>query len=266
MKPEVAGMQRVLALLALAMLARVAQAEGEVRVYGGSGGVVVTIVNETPDQALVAFGGVPGVMKDAVLLHSVASVDGSTELRTMLAGDDVVTLAEDGKGQATLHLPGEGDRRLKIDDARAKAIKAENVRAAFTEQSKSGRTVKLAAFDRAAAVARLEAAGWTPAVAQMQTKCGIKPKVTIDWSSVSDETVKHVSIVSYCRAVLTALSKACAWADGRRIVQAKVKAISCTHGPATTMALNASGVLVWTIQEQSAEIEDLARIKLETTL
>jgi hypothetical protein len=241
------------------------------KVFSGPEGEQVAVILLSPVESMKALLQVQGTgseLDGKVLPYEVHESGYDVRYTTQRRGRDYSTLvvsARDGRRTYSLYVPNRRDGiTVSFDDARTKALKAEEVYALHQKQQADGTLTRLMAFDRKGETAGVERT-LAETVKSLNAACGTSVTATIDWSSVSDELLKTYSISSYCESPLEALSKLCATAEGKKAVQAQAREFTCRFGDAVKLEVQA-GRVSWTTAKDAANQEEFATKYLEENL
>jgi hypothetical protein len=269
---SVASVNRTIVGLALLLAAAPARAESPVepgKVFVGAEGVTVAVVPlkpRTDKKVLVRVTGSGTVFDDKVILHKLEDSDGRrTNYETTYRGRDFVTLTVRDSAYS-LHVPGKRDGgTLKFDDGKSKALNAEELHKTHQKQQADGTLQALAAFNRKEETARHEKQ-LDETVASFSKRCGYKLPIKVNWSSISDDDIKELSLASYCGEPIDTMGRLCEdSAEAKKTIGAAVKSFSCTMGPAMQLDLQGT-TLNWTTSRSGRNMGDFARKYLEKKL
>jgi hypothetical protein len=254
-----------LALVLAAIAAGRAQAEGPVepgKVFVGPEGLAVTIVPLTPradHKVLIRVTGSGSAFDDKAIPHTVEDGGGTRfDYATTYRGRHWNTInVRDGRYQ--VNVPGHRDSpTVRYDEARTKALSADEVYKTYQRQQADGTLTKLAAFDRKEETARHEKqlADTTAAFAKA---CGATPAVKVDWASFSDADLRELSVASYCGEPLDKLAYLCGESrEARQTIATTVKTFTCTMGQAMKLEL-AGATLAWTTSRSATNMGDFTQ-------
>jgi hypothetical protein len=236
------------------------------KVYVGPEGLTVAVVPLKPradNKVLVQVTGSNTVFDGKAILHTVDGADTSrADYQTTYHGREWHTVVV-RDGVYSLYVPGRRDGpKLKFDEKRTAALKAEDVYAAHKRQDADGSLKALAAFDRKAESAQQEKK-LDDTIASFAKACGGKPAVTVDWATFSDADIRELSISSYCGDPLDRMRQMCeASNEAKQAIATNVKTYVCTMGKA--MALDLAGTtLTWTTSRAAVNMSDFTRQNLE---
>ena len=233
------------------------------KVFSGPEGEQVAVVPLTPvegKKALLHVQGTGGELDGKVLPYEVSESGDDVRYTTELRGRGYSTLVVSSRGgrrSYTLNVPG---RRYSIsvtfDEARTKALKADEVYALHQKQQADGTLTRLMAFDRKAEMAGPDQQ-LAETVKSLNAACGGSVTATIDWNSISDELLKTYSISSYCESPLEALRELCESPEGKKAVLAQAKEFTCRFGEALKLEVQA-GKVSWTTAKDEGNQEEFA--------
>ncbi|MCP3141481.1 hypothetical protein [Pyxidicoccus xibeiensis] len=157
-----------------------------------------------------------------------------------------------------LYVPGRQQAiRVSYDEKRTAALKPEEVYAQYDKLQKDGTLAKLMAFDRKGESARHDKA-LAETLVEMNNACRTSVQASIDWSSVTEEQLKELSISGFCEPPLNALKELCSVSNvAKQTVKEKVKQVSCRFGPALEPKLEADR-LIWTTNKDASNQDTYA--------
>ena len=264
------GATIAMALLLLAAASARADSPVEAgKVFVGGEGVSVAVVPLKPradKKVLVRVTGSGTVFDDKVMLHKLEDADSRRiSYETTYHGRDWVTLSA-RDGAYSLAAPGRRDGgMLKFDEARSKALNADDLYKTHQKQQADGTLQALAAFNRKEETARHEKQlGETSD--SFTKRCGYKLPVKINWTSISDDDIKELSLASYCGEPLDAMGRLCEdSAEAKKTIAAAIKSFSCTMGPAMQLDLQGT-TLNWTTSRSGRNMGEFERKYLEKKL
>jgi hypothetical protein len=247
---------------------------GAGKLYSGPEGETVAVIPLTAKgpkgekQALLHVQGTDSDFDGKALLHVVNETSRSADYITQYKGNNYYTLVmreSYGNKKYELFVPGKRDGlRVSFDEKRSAALKGEDVYKLHQKQQSDGTLGKLAAFNRKEREGYGEE-GLGEELKAMNTACGTQVTASIDWKSVSDEVIKTYSIASYCSNPISALRRLCDSAAAKKIIQSKVKKLSCQFGPALKLEVK-SGSVSWTTAVDVANQEEFATQFFEKNL
>ena len=239
------------------------------KVFVGGEGVSVAVVPLKPradKKVLVRVTGSGTVFDDKVMLHKLEDADSRRiNYETTYHGRDWVTLSA-RDGAYSLAAPGRRDGgTLKFDEAKSKALNGDDLYKAHQKQQADGTLQALAAFNRKEETARHDKQiGET--IDSFAKHCGYKLPVKINWTSISDDDIKELSLASYCGEPLDAMRRLCEdSAEAKKTIAATIKSFTCTMGPAMQLDLQGS-TLNWTTSRSGRNMGEFARKYLEKKL
>ncbi|WP_223755834.1 hypothetical protein [Myxococcus sp. RHSTA-1-4] len=165
-----------------------------------------------------------------------------------------------------MYVPGRQQAiRLTYDEKKTQSLKPEEVYSQYQKLQKDGTLAKLMAFDRKGEAARHDK-DYADTLHEMNSACGTSVSAAIDWSSVTDDHLKELSISSYCDAPLTAMKQLCTVSNiAKQTVREKVKQVSCRFGNALEPKLEADRV-IWTTHKDASNQDQHATRFLKTNL
>jgi hypothetical protein len=263
----------LLALMLSPGAARAADAPVEPgKVFVSSDGVAVAIVPlkpRTDNKVLVRVTGSGSVYDGKAIPHERDDSDGrKAAYSTTYHGRTWVTITVPSSAETRpipIYVPGRRDVTVKYDERKSAELKGDDVYRAYQKQMADGTLKALAAFNRAEETAQHEKqlAETTDSFAK---RCGYKLPVKINWTSISDDDIKELSIATYCGEPVDAMARLCEdSAEAKRTIAAAIKSFGCTMGPAIQLDL-AGTTLNWTTSRSGRNMGNVARKYLEKKL
>ncbi|WP_246356917.1 hypothetical protein [Pyxidicoccus fallax] len=242
------------------------------KVYSGTEGEEVAVVPLTPrtdKKFIIRVRGTGSEFDGLVFPYELN--DWSTSSTTQLN----YKTQWHGRGYTALHVrdqryelyvPGRQQAiRLTYDEKKTQSLKADEVYSQYQKLQKDGTLAKLMAFDRKGEAARHDKA-YAEVLHEMNTACGTSVAASIDWSSVTDDHLKELSISSYCEPPLSALKGLCAVSNiAKQTVREKVKQVSCRFGDGQEPKLEADRV-IWMTHKDASNQETFATRFFKTNL
>ncbi len=240
------------------------------KVFSSTEGEQVAVIPLTPvedKKVLLHVQGTGSEFDGKVLPHELYESGTTLTYSTELRGRDYGTLRVQSSGSRrsyTLYVPGRGRNGISVtfDEARTKALKADEVYALHQKQKADGTLTKLMAFDQKAERAGREQE-LAESVKSLNAACDTSLTATIDWSTIPDEVLKKYSVSSYCEPPLGELSKLCKSAEGKKAVQVQAKEYTCRFGDALKLETQAGKVTWTTAKDESNQEEFVKKTLLE---
>jgi hypothetical protein len=233
------------------------------KVFSGQEGEQVAVIPLTPVEGkkfLLHVQGTGSELDGKVLPYEVWESGSELGYSTELRGRSYSTLVVRSRGERrsySLNVPGRRDGiSVTFDEARTKALKADEVYALHQKQQADGTLTRLMAFDQKAERAQAEQA-LAESVKSLDAACGGSLTMTIDWATIPDELLKKYSISSYCESPLEAMRKLCETPEGKKAIQVQAKALTCRFGEALKLEVQA-GKMTWTTAKDAANQEEFA--------
>lgn len=236
-----------------------------VRVLKGDRGEEIAIVVLQPaadGNAVCRFAGTGSVL-DGMALPCKRRSDERDELYSSeWRGRSFAFVQADlrrGAPRWQLYVPGALNRArpLHLDEAAGKALKPKEVLSPHEKQQKDGTLARFAAFNRAEEQAAHDQE-IAEAAAAATKACGAPVAARIDWSKVDDEMLKRLSIASFCSPPISQVAAICGKSPGgAALMRELVKQITC-HLPGAEQVSLVRGQLEWTVNADSANLDDLA--------
>jgi hypothetical protein len=256
-------------LVTLLLLSAPAQAAPEAvgaKVYAGEGGLEVTVIQlKQPDRYLIQVMGSKGPCDGLVLPYTVDST-GLVYRTAWRGGSYSFFVGETWRGSTTYKLYVPDDLRVghpvTFNEARTKLVKLGELLARHEKQVKDGTITRFGSFNRAAEQASTEA-DLAQKVRAMNEDCQTQIPSTIDWSGISDELIKSISISGYCDSSFDGLRRVCRSRVARAEVAARVKKVTCRFGKERKVELDAQGNLVWMTYKGAANGEEAVQRYLQ---
>jgi hypothetical protein len=242
------------------------------KVYVGTEGEEVAVVPLTPrseKKFLLRVRGTGSEFDGKVFPYELNDWSTSSTVQlnytTQWRGRDYSALNVRGQ-RYELYVPGRQQAiRVTYDEKKTQALKPEEVYAQYQKLQADGTLAKLMAFDRKGEAASQDKA-YAEALREMNNACGTSVSAAIDWSSITDDQLKELSISSYCESPLSALEDLCTVSNiARQTVREKVKQVSCRFGNAMEPTLEADRV-IWTTTKDAPNQEAFAKRFFKTNL
>jgi len=262
----------LLATLLLVVTARAGAPElsKNVRVYRAEEGVRVAVARVLPEakaQAVIRVSGSDSPLDDLVLLAQVeAEGDRGSTLKITWHGRSwgVLTSREGwwGGSSLELHVPEQKSRSLYYDDAESKKLSSTTL-ANGLERDKP-KALALAAFDRAGEQSKHELA-LQKASDKVKAACGSPVAMSIDWTSIDDDTLKTRHIATFCSAPLDSLVSLCKAPERAASARQKIQKATCRFGPSLKLSVDA-GSLAWQTSKSAANQGEFAKANLMNLL
>jgi hypothetical protein len=238
----------------------------EGKVFSGKNGEQVAVIPLLPPEeqkAILLVQGTESELDGKVLPYTIEKNGDDVRYVTQVHGRRYVTvyLHVSGGGSRRnyyLNVPGRRDDvAVNFDDARTQALKPQDVYAQHQKQMSSGAFTKYMAFDRKDEQGQAETS-LKSTVDLLNRTCGAQTTAHVDWKSISDEQMKQYSIPSFCSAPLDSLRRLCdSSPEAKKIVQTRVKDVTCRFGDALKVEL-AADRLTWTTATDASNQEDFA--------
>jgi hypothetical protein len=174
------------------------------------------------------------------------------------------------KGRHGLHIeyvqPGNLTKKqdLMYDETGSKAQKPGDLAAAYEKDVKGNRLAAITDFNRKNEEARI-ASEIVTNTQDLKHACGVDMPTKVDWQSINDETIKTLSISSFCGGPLEAMRHLCDKSNAGKKAIAKLKGLSCHFG--TAMKLTVAGTSInWVFDKESPNASEYAEHELESHL
>ena len=241
-----------------------------VRVYRAEEGVrvaVARVLPETEAQAVIRITGSDSPLDDVVLLARVETEgDRGSTLKITWHGRSwgVLTTRESwwGGNWLELHVPEQKSRNLYYDDAESKKLSSATL-ASGLERDKA-KVLALAAFDRAGERSKHESV-LKKASDKVKAACGSPVAMSVDWTSIDDDTLKTRHVGSFCSTPLESLVSLCKAPERAASAREKIQKATCRFGPALKLSVQA-GSLAWQTSKDAANQGEFAKANLMNLL
>jgi hypothetical protein len=263
----------IVAVVALGATPGLAAAPVEAgKVYSGTEGEEVAVVPLSPRSAkkfILRVKGTGSEFDGKVFPYELNDWSTSSTVQlnytTQWHGRDYTALNVRGQ-RYELYVPGRQQAiHLAYDEKKTAALKPEEVYAQYQKLQADGTLAKLMAFDRKGEAASHDK-DYAAVVRELNNACGTSMTAAIDWSSVTDDDLKELSISSYCETPLNALKDLCKVSNiAKQTVQSKVKQVSCRFGPAVEPKLEGDR-LIWTTHKDASNQDKFATRFFKTNL
>ena len=165
-----------------------------------------------------------------------------------------------------LYVPGRQQAiKLAYDEKKTALLKPEEVYAQYQKLQADGTLAKLMAFDRKGEAAQHDKT-YAELLREMNSACGTSVTAAIDWSTVTDDQLKELSISGYCESPINAMKELCTVSNiAKQTIREKVKQVSCRFGPALEPKLEADR-LIWTTNKDASNQDKFATRFFKTNL
>ena len=231
------------------------------RLLTGPDGVQVMIAEFGTDQAYFKIVGVRSPAANFVFDANIVDQGGGRiRYQTRWDGGDYYAVHQDtGRGDSIwrLYAPGLSEALvLEYNEAGGAEVDADALHAEHFAQQRDGSLERVQTFDRPAAQARTDE-DLARNLARTEEACGGVPQWSINWESISDETLKSYSIASYCGNVLSAMRNLCRWDPGKAFVQS-LSSTTCAWADEWSLT-RTDGQLAFVIAADTTNLEQKAR-------
>lgn len=233
-------------------------------VFKGPQGVEAVVAPVEGDkEALVRLSGINNPVDGVVFLARAAQRGaGGQAWITVLDGRDFGLVHKQGSGYGgeryQAYLPGRRDPvPLHYDEHESKRLAPNELKAIYTRQQQDGVQQKLARFDRDQRVAQI-GAGLEEIDATATRACGAPVKTAVDWTSISEDQLKRLSIQGYCGTVASELGTMCGSDAAFKPKATALGRINCRFGPELKLRTE-GGALVFTTREGAPNQGEFAR-------
>lgn len=207
------------------------------KVYKGREGMVVTLVPLMPKdskKALIEVKGIDTELDGLILQYNFVN-EGMREAYAMTYDGRSSTRLRTNQGYwgkwTSVYLPDvKGEFDVAYDDKASKAFDVDKFKARYLKQEEGHVQDKLATFRKEKHLQSNNVAFGEKAKAASDA-CGTSIQASIDWSSISDDNLKELSISSYCGEPLESLADLCKKSpDNKKTLSQKVSKFNCRMG------------------------------------
>lgn len=247
----------------------------EGKVYKGPDGMKVTFVPlKKPDKkVLIKFKGVDNEEIDGlVILHDVVKLGRrGTGFVTPIHGKRWITFSKVterwwGWSWQTMQVRIYGVRgvtNVSYSEQDSKKVKPKEILAQHLKQT--ARLEKLAAFSRSD-----EQNGVLDEIKaereHAEKVCGLKFTMEMDWTTITNDTIKEYSVSAFCARPFGALRRLCeSKPASKKIVKRKVRSVYCKWGKKLSVKLKKKKITIVVDPNQSNQ-DDFVRAALEKAL
>jgi hypothetical protein len=234
-------------------------------VFTGGEGVRVEVVELKADgAALIQVTGTRSEVEAKVLEHRIREEGDRMYYVTQIYGRDQNTLLREksrygGDPSWTLYVRGSdvSGMQLGYDQKASGELDTVALYRKYEDQRADGTLAALERFDRKREE-RDEEAALAETQASTKEACKADVAVSIDWSTIDDDTLKELSISGYCEPGLDAMRYLCENEAARTYFAASVKKYHCQFGSEMKLAI-ADQTMTWTTSREGVNMDDFAR-------
>lgn len=212
------------------------------------------------EDALVKVQGTRSQFEGLVVEAKIVDNANRISYQTQVHGRTWNVVVRDKKRSTWRSYLGAGYRdgvRLTLVEDGGKDVDVVAMYRQYEDQKHDGRLDKLARFDRKDEEGD-EMKDLTDEVKRMNEACESDVSVSVAWNTIDDDTLKSLSISSYCSGPADALRYMCKHKPAREFVKNSVKKIACRYGKASKVAIK-GGTLTWTTSKKSVNMTDFNR-------
>jgi hypothetical protein len=234
-------------------------------VFNGGEGVRVELIELKADNAaLIQVTGTRSEVEGKVLEHRIREEGERMYYTTQIYGRDQNTLVREksrygGDPSWNLYVRGSDISGMQVgyDQKASNELDTVALYRKYEDQRADGTLAALERFDRKREQRDEETA---LAEAQKLTKeaCKTDVAVSIDWSTIDDDTLKDLSISGYCEPGLDAMRHLCENEAARTYFAASVEKYQCRFGSEMKLAI-AGQTMTWTTSREGVNMDDFAR-------
>ena len=159
-------------------------------------------------------------------------------------------------------MPEQKSRGLRYDEQESKKVSSASLASGLLRDQ--AKAAALAGFDRASEQRKQEEA-LARASDKVKAACGSSVTMSVNWSSIDDETLKTSHIASFCGAPLEGLASLCKDAPRAEHARQKIQKASCRFGPSLKLTVE-SGALSWQTSKEARNQGEFARANLMNLL
>jgi hypothetical protein len=228
----------------------------------GSDGVLVEVVDLEGDESLIRVTGMEGPMKNKVISHRRTEEGDDLRYVTQWEGRDWLTLLRSGKNYWIgtywrVAMPLREPMPVAYSEASGDKVDVDSLIAEHKRQKDAGELEQLQKFDQSAERRRENEAVDNSARAASR-ECGSPLQASIVWETVSDETLRKLTVSDWCTSALRSIYAACvATAEVRAFVKEQIKEVSCRYDGNGEMSLHA-GRLTWAMNFDVEDVDGLS--------
>jgi hypothetical protein len=235
------------------------------KVYTGPEGLTVAIVPlKSGGKALIEITGAGSELDGKALLHDVEDHNDRVDYRTQIRGRDYVTVYRRG-ARIEVALPNKRDGvAISYNEEKSKTLNSDGIWQRYQQQTKDGSLAALQHFDRKKEQAQQEKS-LAEVADKFRSACGSKATVSVAWNTVDDETLKSLSIASYCGAPAEAMRSLCASNAAKEAI-ARVRSVTCQFGSGLKVDVSTTGAFTWTASKDGSNFESTITSWLEDHL
>ncbi|HWN68312.1 MAG TPA: hypothetical protein VNM90_11790, partial [Haliangium sp.] len=232
--------------------------------HGGEGVRVELIELKADNAALIQVTGTRSEVEGKVLEHRIREEGERMYYTTQIYGRDQNTLVREksrygGDPSWNLYVRGSDISGMQVgyDQKASNELDTVALYRKYEDQRADGTLAALERFDRKREQ-RDEEASLAEAQKLTRDACKADVAVSIDWSTIDDETLKDLSISGYCEPGLDAMRQLCESEAARAYVAASVKKYQCQFGGEMKLAV-ADQTMTWTTSREGVNMDDFAR-------
>lgn len=234
-------------------------------VFTGGEGVRVQVIELKADNAaLIQVTGTRSEVEGKVLEHSIREEGDRMYYVTQIYGRDQNTLVREksrhgGDPSWNLYVRGSdiSGMQLGYDQKASTELDTVALYRKYEDQRADGTLAALQKFDRQREQ-RDEEKALAETQASTKAACKADVAISIDWSTIDDDTLKELSIAGYCEAGLDAMRQLCENEAARAYLTASVKKYQCQFGGEMKLAI-ADQTMTWTTSREGVNMDDFAR-------
>ena len=234
-------------------------------VFTGDEGLRVEVVELKADNAaLVQVTGLRSELADKVFEHSIREEGDRMYYVTQISGRDQNTLLRQrsrrgGDPTWNLYVRGSDISGMQVvyDQKASAELDTVALYRKHEDQRADGTLEALQRFDREREQ-RDEETALAESQASANEACQTDVAISIDWSTIDDDTLKRLSIAGYCEAGLDAMRSLCENQVARAYFAKAVNEYHCQFGSEMKLAI-ADGTMTWTTNREGSNMDDFAR-------
>jgi len=242
------------------------------KVYKGREGMVVTLVPLMPKdskEAIIEVKGIDSELDGLKLRYKLVN-EGTREAYQMTYDGRSSTRLRTEQGYwgkwTSVYLPDvKGEFDVAYDEKASKALDVDKFKVDYLQQEKNNVQKNLAEFKREKHLKSNELA-FGKTAKEASDACGTEIKASIDWSSISEENLKELSISSFCGAPLESLADLCKMSESnKKTLSQKVSKLSCRMGEKMHLGLS-DKTLNWVTTKDTPNQGDFTKYVLMNEL
>lgn len=242
------------------------------KVYKGREGLMVTLLPLTPKdskKALIEVKGMDTELDGLILLYDLVN-EGTREAYTMDFDGRKSTRMRANQGYwgkwTQVYLPDvRGEFDVVFDEKASKQLNIGNFKERYLTQEKNKVQQSLAKFRKEKHL-KMANESFAKLAKKASDACGTQINASIDWSTISDDNLKKLSISSYCGSPLDSLARLCkSSASNKKTLSNKVSKMNCRMGEKIHLGIT-DKTLNWVTNKDAPNQDDFTKYVLMNEL